>query len=177
MHFDLGRKLYFFEVLLLLSTFELDFLPRCTRHCPPTHGQESATAAQISLHLDRGSTCWGFAVCRHSHRPRSISRTVEIVTWLLQQATLCTKKTIGILLIFPEDLGGHEQDAPATIWCDTHLRNLDGASEVQRGAAFLWQIASTVPPTGGCVHKPRLGKIPDGSRVAQALQSGSTASL
>ena len=65
---------------------------------------------------------------------------IEIVTWLFEQATLCVKKTIGILLIYR---GGYEQDGPATIWSNTHLRKLDGASEVQRGAAFSRQIAST----------------------------------
>ena len=29
-----------------------------------------------------------------------------------------------------------------------------------------------IPPTSGSVHKPRVGEITDGTRLAQALQSG-----
>ena len=76
------------------------------------------------------------------------NREIEIITWLLEKATLCTERTVGVLLIFPEDLGGHGHTGPATIWDNMHLRELDGACEVQRGAAFLCQIA------GAEYHRP-----------------------
>ena len=34
-----------------------------------------------------------------------------------------------------------------------------------------------IPPTSVSVHKPRVGEITDGPRMAQALQSGSTPPL
>ena len=70
-YFDLGRM----RSYLSSNTFELNFLRRCTWHRPPTHGPQSATAAQTSPHPDRESIRWGFAAYHHSHRPRSISRT------------------------------------------------------------------------------------------------------
>ena len=43
------------------------------------------------------------------------------------------------VLVFPEDL----QSGPTTIWSNSHLRRLDGVSDVRRGAAYLCQFAGT----------------------------------
>ena len=71
------------------------------------------------------------------------NRQVETVTWLFEQAVLCTLRKVWVLLVFPEDLGGHVQSGPTTIWSNSHLRRLDGVSDVRRGAAYLCQFAGT----------------------------------
>ena len=35
------------------------------------------------------------------------NRAVEICTWFLDQATQSSVRKVGVLLVFPEDLGGH----------------------------------------------------------------------
>ena len=127
-----------------LSTFELDFLRRCTWRHPPTHGPESVTAAPTSSHSDRGSIRWALQlITTVTDQSRSVerrSRDGDVVCWASN--ALC-EEAIGILLVFPGDLGGHEHSGPASIWDYTHQHRLDGASEVQRGAAFPCLIAST----------------------------------
>ena len=106
-YFDLGRKLDFLRSHFSLSTFELGFLPGAARQ----HMVQSPPQQRRSRKHPLG-------LCSLSPQSQATvdqsNREVEIVTWLLEQATLCVNKTIGILLIFPEDLGGHEHSGPAT---------------------------------------------------------------
>ena len=153
-YFDLGRKLDFFELLLLLEHVRTGFFAAVHLATPSL---PSPLSPPLSLHSNTWSRVRHSSADQPPLRSRkhplglcSLSpqsqtkvdqsnRELEIVTWLLEQATLCTR----ILLIFLEDLGGREHSGPATIWNNTHLHKLDGASEVQRGATFLRQIAST----------------------------------
>ena len=144
-YYDLSRKLDFFEVLLLLEHVRTGFF-EAVHLVPPAHtwsrvrhsspDQPPLRSRDHPLGLTDLSPQFQAKVDQSN-------REIEIITWLLEQATLCTERTVGILLIFPEDLGGHKHSGPATIWSNTHLRKLDGACEVQRGAAFLCQIAGT----------------------------------
>ena len=136
-----------------LSTFELDFFAAVHLATPtPTPYSPSPSSLPNTWSRVRHSSedqpqlrsrKHPLGLCSLSPQSQTkddqSNRELEIVTWLLEQATLCTR----ILLIFPEDLGGREHSGPATIWNNTHLHKLDGASEVQRGATFLRQIAST----------------------------------
>ena len=70
---------------------------------------------------------------------------VEIVTWFLEPAALWSRRKVGVLQIFPEDMGRHVHNRPASIWSNTQLRKRDGVSDVQRGAAFPCQIAGAEP--------------------------------
>ena len=45
-----------------------------------------------------------------------------------------------VLLVFPEDLGGHVQSGPTSIWSISHLRRLDGVSDVQRGVGLFTNL-------------------------------------
>ena len=114
-----GTQAGFLKVLLMLDLIRVwIFLRRCTWHRPPTHGPESATAAQTSSHSDRGSIRWGFAVFHHSSKTKvdQSNREVETVTWFLEQATLCTNKSIkNPSQSSSEDSGGHEHAVPASI--------------------------------------------------------------
>ena len=103
-YFDLGRKLDFIEVLLLLGHIRAGFF--------------------AAVHLAPPANTWSRV--RHSSadqprkqplRLRSLSppsqakvdqsnREIEIVT------SLCPRKTTGIFFIFSEDLGGHEHSGP-----------------------------------------------------------------
>ena len=70
------------------------------------------------------------------------NRAVEICTRFLEQATQCSVRKVGIILVFPEDLGGHIRQGPASIWDLQELRRLDGSCDVQRGAAYMCCLAS-----------------------------------
>ena len=144
-YYDLSRKLNFFEVLLLLEHVRAGFF-EAVHLVPPAHTwsrvRHSSPDQPPLRSRDHPLGLTGLSPQLQAKVDQS-NREIEIVTWLLEQATLCSERTVGVLLIFPEDLGGHEHTGPATIWDNMHLRELDGACEVQRGAAFLCQIAST----------------------------------
>ena len=144
-YYDLSRKLDFFEVLLLLEHVRTGFF-EAVHLVPPAHTwsrvRHSSSDQPPLRSRDHPLGLTDLSPQLQAKVDQS-NREIEIITWLLEQATLCTERTVGVLLVFPEDLGGHEHIGPATIWNNTHLRKLDGACDVQRAAAFLCQIAGT----------------------------------
>ena len=55
----------------------------------------------------------------------------------------CKVRRVGVVLIFPEDFGGHVKDGPASPWSSREFQELECACDVRRGSAFLCQLAST----------------------------------
>ena len=142
-YFDLSRKRDFFEILILLGHVKAGFFT-AVHLAPPASTwsriRHSSTSGQPPLrtreHQQQSSLSTELKV-------EESNRQIETVTWLFEQAVLCAQRKVWVLLVFPEDLGGHVQSGPTSIWSSSHLRRLDGVSDVQRGAAFLCQFAGT----------------------------------
>ena len=71
------------------------------------------------------------------------NRCMEIAVWFAEQSLLCVARPVAMLFIFPEDLGGHHRDGPASPWTLQELRQLQGVSDARRGAAFLCRLAES----------------------------------
>ena len=67
----------------------------------------------------------------------------ELVVWLAAQSASCKKRKVGLVLLFPEDFGGHRREGPASPWSAREVLELERACDVRRGAAFLCQLAGT----------------------------------
>ena len=105
--FDLGRKLDFFEVLLVLEHIRDGFFKGGAPGAARQHiVQGFATSVPTSPHSDRGSIRWGFCPSPQSQakvdKVEQRSRDGDVV--FLSKQTLCVKKRIGIRLVFPERL-------------------------------------------------------------------------
>ena len=71
------------------------------------------------------------------------NREWEAVLWIFEQSAACRVKKVGVLLLFPEDFGGHVSSGPASPWSAREVHNLECASDVRRSSAFLCQLAGT----------------------------------
>ena len=103
----------------------------------------------------RGRGTAALQATRHcAHDPLSYSRSgsfgpcqpvheVQVVCWLLEQAWRCSSQLLSVLLEFPEDFGGDQVSGPASISALQELRCLDGLDGVQRGAAFVFELADS----------------------------------
>ena len=77
------------------------------------------------------------------------NREWEAVLWIFEQSTACRVKKVGVLLLFPEDFGGHVNSGRASPWSAREVHNLECASDVQRCSAFLCQLDWNRPDTSG----------------------------
>ena len=68
---------------------------------------------------------------------------MEAVSWLAALSARCTSRRVSMVLIFPEDFGGHVRGGPATPRSSREFQDLESACYVRRGSAFLCQLAST----------------------------------
>ena len=71
------------------------------------------------------------------------NRHVEIAIWLAEQALCCTHHQVGVLLVFPEDFGGHVLDGPASMCDFQEVRSLEQYKEVHRCAVFSCRFANS----------------------------------
>ena len=71
------------------------------------------------------------------------NREWEAVLSIFEQSTACRVKKVGVLLLFPEDFGSHVNSGRVSPWSDREVHNLECASDVRRGSAFLCQLAGT----------------------------------
>ena len=67
----------------------------------------------------------------------------EVCCWFLDQAAHCSPRLVYVLLVFPEDLGGDSESGPASLWDFLEVRAVDGVNDIQRGAAYLCQLAGS----------------------------------
>ena len=70
----------------------------------------------------------------------SANRVLEIAAWVAEQSLQCRSKMIGLILIFPEDLGGHESHGPSSLWVLREFQLLEGTRDVRRAAGYLCQF-------------------------------------
>ena len=71
------------------------------------------------------------------------NREWETALWILTQSASCRSKKVGVLLIFPEDFGGHQSSGPASPWSSREVLDIVRTCDVRRGSAFLCQLAGT----------------------------------
>ena len=68
------------------------------------------------------------------------NRALEVAVWVAEQSLQCPSKFIGLNIIFPEDLGGHCQHGPSSMWVLREFRFLEGVRDARRAAAYLCQF-------------------------------------
>ena len=62
--------------------------------------------------------------------------------WFLVPQRSPTKK-VGVILVFPEDLGGVLDSGPTSIWASQEFKSLEGIQGGLRGAEYLCQIGDS----------------------------------
>ena len=126
-YFDLSRKRDFFEILILLGHVKAGFFT-AVHLAPP-----ASTWSRIRhpLRTREHPTGLSHLSPQLQLKVEESNRQIKTVTWLFEQAVLCAQRKMWVLLVFPEDLGGHVQSGPTSIWSSSHLRKLDGMSDVQ----------------------------------------------
>ena len=72
-------------------------------------------------------------------RVHNANRQCEFTAWVAEQALHC--RTCRLVLLFPEDLGGHSSDGPASVWQTKEFMLLESLNEARRGGAFLCQLS------------------------------------
>ena len=68
------------------------------------------------------------------------NRALEVAAWVAEQSLQCPSKFIGLNIIFPEDLGGHCEHGPSSMWVLREFRFLEGVRDARRAAAHMCQF-------------------------------------
>ena len=66
---------------------------------------------------------------------------LEYAAWILECSLLRERAKVDSVLVFPEDLGGHEHHGPASVWQQREFQVLECDHDARRGAGFLCQLA------------------------------------
>ena len=83
-----------------------------------------------------------FLVFQFRLRRQHANLWMAIVCFFAEQALSCPHSRVALPLTMPEDFGGHLQDGPASQWCSSMLRNLQGVGDARRSAGILCQLAA-----------------------------------
>ena len=75
-----------------------------------------------------------------SEQINNANRALEVAAWVAEQSLQCPSKFIGLNIIFPEDLGGHCEHGPSSMWVLREFRFLEGVRDARRAAAYLCQF-------------------------------------
>ena len=70
----------------------------------------------------------------------SANRALEAVLWCAEQALCCKTKAVGLNIICPEDLGGHQSEGPSSLWVLREFQLLEGIRDARRAAGYLCQF-------------------------------------
>ena len=62
---------------------------------------------------------------------------LEYAAWILECSPLCERAKVDSILVFLEDLGGHEHHGPASVWQLREFQVLECDHDARRGAGFL----------------------------------------
>ena len=133
---------YIFYVLDLIATGFFDAVvvipPAATwsraRH-KPNDGQNPLRARSVPLGITSLSP-------EEQSKVHHDNRQLEYAAWFLECSLACKKKKVDCVLVFPEDLGGHQIRGPASIWQLREFQVLESVHDVRRGAGFLCQLAN-----------------------------------
>ena len=105
--------------------------------------RSSTTAGQLPLRSRPEPLGLSSLDPQQTEKVRKSNREVEAVSWFAAQSARCRVRRVGMVLVFPEEFGGHVRDGLATPWSSREFQELGGACHVRRGSAFLYQLAST----------------------------------
>ena len=71
-----------------------------------------------------------------SEKIHSANRVLEIAAWVAEQTLQYPSKMIGLILIFPEDLGGQISNGPSSLCVLREFQLLEGTCDVRRAAGL-----------------------------------------
>ena len=66
---------------------------------------------------------------------------MEYAAWILECSLSCERTKVDSILVFPDDLGGHQHHGPASVWQLREFQVLECDHDARRGAGFLCQLA------------------------------------
>ena len=69
-------------------------------------------------------------------RIRKFVLPTRYLVWCAEQALQCPTKAVGLMIIFPEDVGG-SQDGPSSVWTLREFQLLEGIRDARRVAGYL----------------------------------------
>ena len=159
--FRLQRDADFLDILVLLNLLRDGFF-EAVYLIPPAASwsrlRSRTTEGQLPLRSRAEPLGLSSLNPQQSERVRQSNREVEAVSWFAAQSARCKVRRVGLVLMFPEDLGGHVRDGPASPWSSREFQELESACDVRRGSAFLCQLASTDQrrPVGIITNLPTL---------------------
>ena len=137
-----------------------NFFRRCTWYRPQRRGQDFAATLTKTASTQITIRASGLSSLNplQTERARQSNREMEAVSLFAAQSARCKVRRVGLVLLFPEDFGGHVRDGPASPWSSREFQDLEGSSDVRRGSAFLCQLASTDQrrPVGILTNLPTL---------------------
>ena len=83
------------------------------------------------------------------------NQQLEFVFGFPKEALTCPTMNVGVILVFPEDLGGWLESGPSSIWRLQEFRSLEDYHGGRRGAVYLCQIGDSahMRPMGD-LHEP-----------------------
>ena len=64
------------------------------------------------------------------------NRSVEISSWMAEQAPRCKPQRVAFAMIYLEDGDGNILSGPSSPWCLNDVSVLEGFHDAQRGAVF-----------------------------------------
>ena len=89
----------------------------------------------------------------------------EVCCCFLEQTAQCSLRFVFVLFVFPEDLGSDAKSGPSSLWDFLEVRAVDGMNDIQRGAAFLCQLA-------GSKHRRPMGLYTNLSSLQARMNRG-----
>ena len=152
---------FFWDILHLLNLLRDGFF-EAVYLIPPAASwsrlRSSTTPGQLPLRSRAEPLGLSSLDPQQTEKVRQSNREMEAVSWFAAQSARCKVRRVGVVLIFPEDFGGHVRDGPASPWSSREFQDLEGACDVRRGSAFLCQLASTDQrrPVGILTNLPTL---------------------
>ena len=133
------RGRFFFFILQLLHKlreffFFFDLTPSAASW---SRLRSSTTRGQPPLRSRAESLGLSSLDPQQTQRVRQSIREMEAVSWFAAQSARCTVRRVGMVL------GGHVRDGPASPCSSREFQELDDACDMNRGSAFLCQLAPT----------------------------------
>ena len=89
---------------------------------------------------------------QETEKTNGANRAMEISARVGEQTLHCPSKSVGLDVIFPEDLGRHISHVPSSLWALREFQLLEGTRDARRAAGYLCQITG-----GGRLQAPCRG--------------------
>ena len=76
---------------------------------------------------------------------REDNRSLEISSWIAEQALRCQPQRVAIVMVYPEDNVGHILSGLSSPWCLNEFSMLEDLNDAMRGAGFSRQLTKAEP--------------------------------